>query len=102
MSSKTARVVRAALAGAGLLSVVGVGLTLASRVEAQQPASAPAADRRFYADDPVWRDDDMRHIEPVPLFDLSKSYEFVHETFGQTVQSWGPALNVNTLGEVPD
>jgi hypothetical protein len=95
-------VVRAALAGAGLLSVVGVGLTLASRVDAQQPASAPAADRRFYADDPVWRDDDMRHIAPVPVFDLSKSYEFVHETFGETVQSWGAALNVNTLGEVPD
>ena len=37
-----------------------------------------------------------------PMFDLSKSYEFVHETFGESVKSWGPALNVNTLGEVPD
>ena len=44
----------------------------------------------------------MRDIAPVAEFDLSKSYEFVHETFGETAQSCGPALNVNTLGEVPD
>src|SRR4029434_5214117 len=44
---------------------------------------------------------DMRDIKPVAKFDLSKSYEFVNETFGHTVQSWGPALNVNTLREVP-
>ena len=34
--------------------------------------------------------------------DLSKSYEFVANTFGETARSFGPALNVNTLGEVPD
>ena len=44
----------------------------------------------------------MRNIPPVAEFDLSKSYEFVNETFGETVKSRGPALNVNTLGEVPD
>src|SRR6185436_4014098 len=52
--------------------------------------------------DPVWRDGDMRDIPPVAGFDLSKSYEFVHETFGETVKSRGRALNVNTLDEVPD
>jgi hypothetical protein len=41
-------------------------------------------------------------IPPVADFDLSKSYEFLHETFGQSVQSRGPALNINRLGEVPD
>ena len=33
---------------------------------------------------------------------LSKSHEFVANTFGDTARSLGPALNVNTLGEVPD
>ncbi len=97
------RLVRAALVGAGLLSVMGLGLAVTPRVVAQRlAATTPGEDRRFYADDPVWRDNDMRHIPPVTVFDLSKSYEFVHETFGQSVQSWGGALNVNTLGEVPD
>jgi hypothetical protein len=44
----------------------------------------------------------MRNIPPVADFELSKSYEFLNETFGDTVRSRGPALNVNTLGEVPD
>jgi hypothetical protein len=44
----------------------------------------------------------MRDIPPVADFDLSKSYEFLHETFGETVTSRGLAQNVNTLGEVPD
>ena len=57
---------------------------------------------RFYPDDPLWRDDDMRAIaEPAP-HDLSKSYEFVANSFGETARSFGPALNTNTLGEVPD
>ena len=44
----------------------------------------------------------MRTI-PLPAeHDLSKSYEFVANTFGETARSFGPALNVNTLGEVPD
>jgi len=44
----------------------------------------------------------MRDIAPVASFDLSKTYEFVKETFGGSATSFGPALNVNTLGEVPD
>ena len=57
---------------------------------------------RFYPDDPLWRDDDMRSIAEPAEHDLSKSYEFVANTFGETARSFGPALNVNTLGEVPD
>lgn len=57
---------------------------------------------RFYPDDPIWIDDDRRDVPPVAPFDLSKSYEFVNETFGGSAASFGPALNVNTLGEVPD
>src|SRR4029450_5580019 len=57
---------------------------------------------RFFPDDPIWRDGDTRDIPPVAKFELSKSYEFLNETFRETVRSRGPALNVNTLGEVPD
>jgi hypothetical protein len=79
------------------------GFESESRVTAQQLDSwTKPQERRFYPDDPLWRDNDMRDISPVADFDLSKSYEFVKETFGDTVTSRGPALNVNTLGEVPD
>ena len=57
---------------------------------------------RFYPDDPLWRDDDMRTIPAPAPHDLSKSYEFIANTFGETARSFGPSLNVNTLGEVPD
>ncbi len=94
-------------------SIAAIGLTIGHepRLDAQQIVSSKrdagnTADndlsRRFYPDDPVWRDVDMRDIPPVANFDLSKSYEFLNETFGDTVQSRGQALNVNTLGEVPD
>jgi hypothetical protein len=58
--------------------------------------------KRFYPDDPLLRDDDMGTIRPPAEHDLSKSYEFIANTFGETARSFGPALNVNTLGEVPD
>jgi hypothetical protein len=65
-----------------------------------QPAQGP----RFYPDDPVWVDDDR-------AFDASKAlptatgdiYDFVEHTFmppGEKVDR--PAMNVNTLDEVPD
>jgi len=101
MSSKP-RLLRAAVAAACLVTVAGASTFVAPRLLAQHAGHQAGMDRRFYADDPVRRDDDTRDIAPVPMFDLSKSYEFVHETFGESVKSWGPAMNVNTLGEVPD
>jgi hypothetical protein len=44
----------------------------------------------------------MRAIPQPKEYDLSKSHEFVTNTFTETAKSFGPALNVNTLGEVPD
>ena len=62
------------------------GLTSAPRLAAQQLESwTKSQARRFYPDDPIWRDGDMRDIPPVAEFDLSKSYEFLHETFGDSV-----------------
>src|SRR4030095_11343429 len=95
------------LALAGSIIAIGVWAVTSTRVDAQQPESGEknAGQRsmpHFYPDDPIWHEDDMRDIPPVAEFDLSKSYEFVHETFGEPVKAHGPALNVNTLGEVPD
>jgi hypothetical protein len=101
MSSKP-RVLRAAFAAASLVTLAGASTFVTPSLLAQRAASQAGTDRRFYADDPVRRDDDSRDIPPVAKFDLSKSYEFVNETFGESAKSFGPALNVNTLGEVPD
>jgi hypothetical protein len=82
---------------------LGVFLTtLFVSVSAQTLPEVAQRLRHFYPDDPVWRDDDMRTIPPPAEHDLSKSYEFVANTFSETARSFGPALNVNTLGEVPD
>ena len=87
-------------------SIAAAVLALAASfaaLEAQQLERwAKGEGQRFYPDDPVWTDNDTRDIPPVAKFDLSKSYEFVKETFGGSAKSFGPALNVNTLGEVPD
>ena len=103
MSSKGARSHTRRLAAAGAILAMAPALAITARIAAQE-LDRPGADARvrFYADDPVWRDPDMKDIPPVAMFDLSKSYEFVNETFGETVRSRGRALNVNTLDEVPD
>jgi hypothetical protein len=79
-----------------------VVLASMSPLGAQTLEKPTAAPKRFYADDPLWRDDDMRNIPEPAEQDLSKSYDFLSNTFGKTARSHGPALNVNTLGEVPD
>ena len=58
--------------------------------------------RRFYPDDPLWQDPDRLDIAPVRTFNLRRDYDFVQNTFSDPARSDGPALNVNTLGEVPD
>src|SRR5262245_24143876 len=83
-------------------ALIAVATVSAPRLAAQQLESWTRIQQRFFADDPIWHDDDRRDIAPVAPFDLSKSYEFLNETFGDTVRSHGPALNTNTLGEVPD
>src|SRR5262245_33250685 len=75
----------------------------AATLDAQQSTSAKAQEsRRFYADDPLWIDNDMRDIAPVAKDELSKSYDFVHNTFAKGAPLRAPAVNVNTLGDVPD
>src|SRR5262245_20498211 len=82
---------------------MGVAAAAVTRLDAQLVEKPRAGDlRRFYPDDPLWVDPDMRDIPPVAPFDLSQTYEFLNETFGDTVRSRGRALNVNTVDEVPD
>ena len=86
-----------ALAAAFAIAADGGPVALAAWFQA---ATGP----RFYPDDPVWVDDDR-------AFDAAKAlatatgdiYDFVEHTFmppGERVDR--PALNVNTLDEVPD
>jgi len=84
--------------------VAGVVLATLAAIApaAQMPPDRASNSLRFYPDDPLWRDDDMRAIPQPAEYDLSKSHEFVANTFTETARSFGPALNVNTLGEVPD
>ena len=77
-----------------VVSLIGVALS--------QGLSGQADSRRFYPDDPLWVDDDRRDIEPVAKHELSDTYDFLENTAGKAPVSRGPALNVNTLGEVPD
>lgn len=66
-------------------------------------AHSVAATQKFYADDPVWEDDDRlpipkpNPIERSDLFDL-----LFHSFVGVPMEEIPEAQNVNTLGEVPD
>jgi hypothetical protein len=102
-SEPTARHSRVRFALASTALAIAVATLAPEHLGAQKSERwSPETGRRFYQDDPLWTDGDMRDIPPVAEFDLSKSYEFVNETFGTSARSHGPALNVNTLGEVPD
>ena len=65
-------------------------------LDAQQPS------RRFYPDDPILVDNDKRDIAPVAKDELSKSYDFLFNTFARKASDGRSAININTLGEVPD
>ncbi len=62
----------------------------------------PADGRRFYPDDPLQADPDKLELGvDVEEHELSQDYDFLQNTLS-TPGSDGPALNINTLGEVPD
>jgi hypothetical protein len=59
---------------------------------------------RFYADDPLWRDDDRAlDVAKIDEVEDGNGYDFVINTFGKTGERRDVrALNVNTVDEVPD
>ena len=82
--------------------LAAMAASLMARPSAQTLPQPARGAMRFYPYDPLLRDDDMQTIPAPAPHDLSKSYEFIANTFGETARSFGSALNVNTLGEVPD
>jgi hypothetical protein len=61
-------------------------------------------DRHFYADDPLWVDDDAAlDASKAGKIEDANSYDFVVNSFGTPGERQDVrALNVNTIGEVPD
>jgi hypothetical protein len=59
---------------------------------------------KFFPDDPIARDDDTAmDASKVAEFELSENYDFLSNTFASPGdRNPRPAMNVNTLGEVPD
>ena len=61
------------------------------------------AGRKFYPDDPLWRDPETQDVSTIKRLRLSQQYDFVENTFlGAGDETQKPAVNVNTVGEVPD
>ena len=58
---------------------------------------------KFLADDPIWRDQDCQAIPTSAEVEFSKTYNLMKNTFGSPGEEEEKrAVNVNTLGEVPD
>jgi hypothetical protein len=87
-----------------VVSLIVVGaLAAAAPIAGQRADRIERADaRRFYPDDPLWQDDDRRDTAPVAKQNLSATFDLVENTFASPAKSRGPAMNTNTLGEVPD
>jgi hypothetical protein len=59
---------------------------------------------KFYADDPIVRDNDARvEVTEIAKYKLNDQYDLILHTFHKPGDhTKAPAVNVNTLGEVPD
>ncbi|MFN7993210.1 MAG: hypothetical protein U0Q18_06400 [Bryobacteraceae bacterium] len=71
-------------------------------------AAWPSPARKFYADDPLWREPPAIAVKKVAKRDINEQYEFFLNTFhepGKKERQEGTvprAGNVNTMDEVPD
>ena len=82
---------------------VRIGLALAAALTCAVPSPRGAAPR-FYPDDPIQTDPDTRFdAGSAKRLASSNGYDFVEHTFFKPGdQAGGPAVNVNTMDEVPD
>jgi hypothetical protein len=64
---------------------------------------ALAVGQKFYADDPILRDNDTKvEVTEVEKHKLNDQYDFYKHSFGKAGErSKAPAANANTMGEVP-
>ena len=74
-----------------------------------QQASAVDHGRKFYADDPLWREPEPRPVSGVAIRSVDHVYDFLDSSYAAPRREGKvakhaprPALDVNTLGEVPD
>jgi len=59
--------------------------------------------QKFYPDDPILKDEDSLNIEKPQFVDVSPTFDIIENTFiSPADKALLRALNVNTLGEVPD
>jgi hypothetical protein len=94
-----------------LTAPVALCLAAIFSVETWTPATAaePSAARKFYADDPLWKEPAPRPVREVATRQVDDLYDFLENSYvtpgrQRTAMKHGPqpALDVNTLGEVPD
>jgi hypothetical protein len=79
-----------------------VALLIAASSGLAQSVGETGDGRRFYPDDPVWEEPDRMNIPPVEVFALTEEADFIIHSFQNPAGDGGPALNTNTLGEVPN
>jgi hypothetical protein len=59
--------------------------------------------QKFRPDDPIWRDEDSQNVSNPIRYGVADYYDFLENTFSSPGdQTKCRALNINTLGEVPD
>ena len=92
---------RTGVAARPRIVVLTFGMAL-SVLAGASPSSAQGG-RLFYPDDPLWVDDDTLDMEPPADFAFGQWYDFLQNTLGDPGEGSDiAALNVNTVGEVPD
>jgi hypothetical protein len=92
-------------------SLIAICLAATAGIVAQSPATAaePSATRKFYSDDPLWKEPAPRAVSQVANRRVDDLYDFLANSYvtpgrQRKVLRSGPqpALDVNTMGEVPD
>ena len=91
-STSSARVVPGWIAAAWLFAVLTSSLGVMART----------TDVRFFDDDPIAMEPDTEDASGVEEQDVDLLYEFIENLFMDPGGPAGPALNVNTIDEVPD
>src|SRR5207247_9368840 len=74
-----------------------------------QAAAAEGTGKKFYSDDPLWREPAPRAVRQVAVREVDDIYDFLDNSFvtpgrerKAVKRGPQPALDVNTLGEIPD
>ena len=89
--------------GAQSVAQSGAGADPSAEHQAGKQSATPAVAGKFFPDDPIQVDHDNLSIEQPGEIELSGIYDVIENSFGYKPGDDIPrAVNVNTLGEVPD